>query len=530
MSGWGYAFAISKEEVRQAIPPGTVALIENHEKISPDVEELHSEETVRFPKPSSDPADPLNWALWRKAALLGVSSLYAFVSNFNSSVMAPGLQLWPKAFPHDPRPFSQLPYLIGTNVLFLGLSNILWVPLSNALGRRPVLLAATLLCTFCTMWCALATSFDSLLAARIFQGMGGGAAETVSPALIGEIFFVDERGRAMAVYTIFLCAGSLVGGVSGGYLAYQHGWAYPYWVSLALTGATFLGHLFLAPETLYTRDSASTDADLLKDPTKNSVAHQEHVQAAAPEHNQRPYTFTRSLGFIWPPGGVVRSFLQPWRTLRLPGTWVVMSHYGGLVGGVVTISTIAPQILAMPPYRWGSNVGLINVGALVGTVLGAAYTYAVSDAWLKRQAKHRRQGLAEAEDRLPLMFPALCVATCGFFVFGFTGPNAGAKGWVGLQVGFGMVSFGLMQVPSIGFNYLIDAYSFAAGDCFVMVTSLRAILAFTWTLVVGDWYADRGLAEPFGIFGMLMGIFSLLTVPLWLFGKRMRIATASVLE
>lgn len=334
----------------------------------------------------------------------------------------------------------------------------------------------------------------------------------------------------MAVYTIFLCAGSLVGGVSGGYLAYQHGWAYPYWVSLALTGATFLGHLFLAPETLYTRDSASTDVDLLEDPTKNSVAHQEHVQAAPPEHNHRPYTFTRSLSFIRPPGGVVRSFLQPWRTLRLPGTWVVMSHYGGLVGGVVTISTIAPQILAMPPYRWGSNVGLINVGALVGTVLGAAYTYAVSDAWLKRQAKHRRQGFAEAEDRLPLMFPALCVATCGFFVFGFTGPSAGAKGWVGLQVGFGMVSFGLMQVPSIGFNYLIDAYSFAAGDCFVMVTSLRAILAFTWTLVVGDWYADRGLAEPFGIFGMLMGIFSLLTVPLWLFGKRMRIATASVLE
>ncbi|GME44548.1 hypothetical protein GTA08_BOTSDO12612 [Neofusicoccum parvum] len=258
---------------------------------------------------------------------------------------------------------------------------------------------------------------------------------------------------SQAIYTIFLCAGSLVGGISGGYIAYDYGWAYPYWVSLALTSTTFLGHLFLLPETLYIRDSGPADSE---DSTKNVITHQEHVQIAAPEHNDshRPYTFIRSLGFIQPPGGVVRSFLKPWLTLKLPGTWVVMSHYGGLVGGIVTISTLSPQILAMPPYQWGSNVGLINIGALLGTVLGAAYTYAVSDMWLKRQAKHRRDGFVEAEDRLPLMFPALCIATCGFFVFGFTGPNAGTKGWVGLQVGFGMVSFGLMQVPSIGFNYV----------------------------------------------------------------------------
>jgi len=47
---------------------------------------------------------------------------------------------------------------------------------------------------------------------------------------------------------------------------------------------------------------------------------------------------------------------------------------------------------------------------------------------------------------------------------------------------------------------------------------------------VGEWIARDGAAEAFGIFGMLMGIFSLLTVPLWLFGKRMRIATAPLVE
>lgn len=59
-----------------------------------------------------------------------------------------------------------------------------------------------------------------------------------------------------------------------------------------------------------------------------------------------------------------------------------------------------------------------------------------------------------------------------------------------------------------------------------MVTILRSIIAFAWTFFVADWVQKSGAAEPFGIFGMLMGIFSLLTVPLWMYGKRMRIATA----
>ena len=59
-----------------------------------------------------------------------------------------------------------------------------------------------------------------------------------------------------------------------------------------------------------------------------------------------------------------------------------------------------------------------------------------------------------------------------------------------------------------------------------MVTILRSIIAFAWTFFVSQWVEERGAAEPFGVFGMLMGLFSLVAVPLWLYGKRMRIARA----
>ena len=104
--------------------------------------------------------------------------------------------------------------------------------------------------------------------------------------------------------------------------------------------------------------------------------------------------------------------------------------------------------------------------------------------------------------------------------------NPSERGWVGLQFGFGAVSFGLMQAPSVGFNYLIDSYGSLSGDCFVMVTTSRAIVSFAWTFFVGEWVTHRGPAEPFGIFGMLMGFFGLLIVPFLLWGKRLRIWSA----
>ena len=73
---------------------------------------------------------------------------------------------------------------------------------------------------------------------------------------------------------------------------------------------------------------------------------------------------------------------------------------------------------------------------------------------------------------------------------------------------------------------LIDSYGHLAADCFVVVTILRSIIAFAWTFFVSEWVTSKGTAEAFGIFGMLMGLFALLTIPLWLYGKRMRIARA----
>ena len=42
--------------------------------------------------------------------------------------------------------------------------------------------------------------------------------------IVGEVFFVHERGRAMAVYTALLASGPFVGGITGSYIAADLGY------------------------------------------------------------------------------------------------------------------------------------------------------------------------------------------------------------------------------------------------------------------------------------------------------------------
>lgn len=131
--------------------------------------------------------------------MLFVLSLHPFVVNFTSSSLSSALPVYAATpiFGLPPKSFSTLTYLVAVNILMVGFSNLWWVPLANTFGRRPVILLSLLILTLSSMWAGLTTNFNSLLVARLFMGIGGGPADAVSPDVVGEIFFVHQRGRAM---------------------------------------------------------------------------------------------------------------------------------------------------------------------------------------------------------------------------------------------------------------------------------------------------------------------------------------------
>ena len=77
----------------------------------------------------------------------------------------------------------------------------MWVPLSNKSRQRPVLLGTTLLAFISILGSAFAKTFNQLVATRVFNGLIP-AAFALGPAVVVDMFFVHQRGRAMGVSTV----------------------------------------------------------------------------------------------------------------------------------------------------------------------------------------------------------------------------------------------------------------------------------------------------------------------------------------
>ncbi|KAJ5995550.1 hypothetical protein N7481_002527 [Penicillium waksmanii] len=554
MSGFRHAFSLPSGQVRAATPPGTVILTSLH--ATEHGESAQSHELVLIPQPTSSPLDPLNWTTWRKAAVLTCMSLYAAIGNFTSASIASAFPLYatPLAF-NPPVSIGKLTHLIAVNVLMMGAANIWWVPLANIFGRRPIILGNLLLLVLCSMWAGLATSFENLLAARIFMGIAVAPADTskqasqytlsfhlslishvsilVAPNVVGEIFFAHQRGRAMGCYTVCICLGPIIGGISGGYIAGNKGLAWIHWVNVILAAILMIACIALVPETLFNRAPAPLPSQSEIPTTTEGKPDTEIVEnmttTSLNDHTNGQTLLASMLKLHRYEGDILQKFLAPWKTLLLPGVWLVMFWYAGLVGGVVTITTVGPTLVAGPPYLWGNDSGLIMTGGIIGAVLGFIMTNLSADRIILTKTVLRGSSFVEPERRLLIAIPGLILATTGLWTFGFCAQNPGPSHmWVGMQFGLGMLCFGLMQAPSIGFNYLIDAYGPLAADCFVAVTCMRAIISFAWTFFAGEWVSSAGPATPFGVFGALMGVFSLFTIPMWAWGKRTRIATANM--
>ena len=72
------------------------------------------------------------------------------------------------------------------------------MPLTNKYGRRPIYVASYLLYFACATWLIFENRYAAFLVGRILLGIGAGAAETIAPLSIADVFFLHERGFVMA--------------------------------------------------------------------------------------------------------------------------------------------------------------------------------------------------------------------------------------------------------------------------------------------------------------------------------------------
>ncbi|MGN6573934.1 MAG: multidrug effflux MFS transporter [Pseudolabrys sp.] len=159
---------------------------------------------------------------------------------------------------------AQVQLTISAFLIGFACGQILYGPVSDRLGRKPVLLAAVALFCAATIVCMLATSIDMLILARVAQALGGSGAVVVTRAIVRDLYSGARAGRELSVISSVMAVAPVLAPIIGGMLQAAFGWRSMF-VVLAVAGiAAFAVVWLLLPETLQKRDDAASASSMLQ--------------------------------------------------------------------------------------------------------------------------------------------------------------------------------------------------------------------------------------------------------------------------
>ena len=122
-------------------------------------------------------------------------------------------------------------------------------PLSDALGRRPVILAGMTAYALASAVCAVAPSLGVLLAGRVLQGVVAGAGLVVTRAVARDLFPPHQAQRAMATMSMIFAVAPALAPVIGGWLLTWTSWRGIFWFLAAYAVLATAVTWFLLPES-----------------------------------------------------------------------------------------------------------------------------------------------------------------------------------------------------------------------------------------------------------------------------------------
>ena len=96
---------------------------------------------------------------------------------------------------------------------------LLWGPLSEVFGRRPILIITFIVYTGFSVGCALSKNTASILIFRFLSGAFGASPLVLAGAINGDIWDPVTRGCAMSLFTIGPFAGPALGPAVGGFIS-----------------------------------------------------------------------------------------------------------------------------------------------------------------------------------------------------------------------------------------------------------------------------------------------------------------------
>ncbi|KAG0696052.1 major facilitator superfamily domain-containing protein [Suillus ampliporus] len=374
---------------------------------------------------------------------------------------------------------------------------LLWGPLSEQYGRRPIFIISFFVYMCFQVGCALAQNARTLLVLRFIAGTFAAAPLANSGALISDIWNAKERGTALAIFTVAPFAGPAMGPLVSGFLV------------VGDSGVCWLQIVFTIPET-YAPVLLVKKAKEIRQNTGDEKYH-----AAMELQN---FTLAQRVETI---------FGRPFKLLFTEPMMFVITLYMSFVYGCVYLLFEAYPIVFEEGHGLNPGVsGLMFLPLTCGGFTAVATYIIIFNPQYERKVQEYAPNPVPPEFRLRIAMIAAPFFAGSFFWFAWTSyPSISiwAPMMSGALLGWSICLIFLTVSSKLAlFNYIIDAYLASAASALAASTVARSLFGAGFPLFATQMYDKLGPEWASSLLGFIALILAPIPFVLTKYGPLLR--------
>lgn len=132
--------------------------------------------------------------------------------------------------------------------------------LAGIIGRKRLFLLCVSTFTLSSFVCGISPNIETLIIARILQGLGGGGLQPIEQAILLEAYPPEKRGLAMAFYGLVVVIAPVLGPIVGGWITDNYSWRWSFFINIPIGILSFvLIYLFIQDPPYLKRIKTSFD-------------------------------------------------------------------------------------------------------------------------------------------------------------------------------------------------------------------------------------------------------------------------------
>jgi DHA1 family bicyclomycin/chloramphenicol resistance-like MFS transporter len=233
---------------------------------------------------------------------------------------------------------------------------IVYGPLSDRYGRRPVLLGGLLMFCVGTLGCVFAHSIDRLILARFVQALGACAGPVIGRAVVRDLWGASESARVIAYMGGAMAIGPLLGPTLGGFLTVLFGWQ-----------SNFVLLLLVAVVQLAVVARVLGESNVHRDPEATTPARMlANFRRLLADRSYLGYLLTFSFSY-----SALFAFISA-SSFVLAGRHGLTPQVYGMCFGIVVAGYLIGSVASGRLVRRLGSDGLLARGACLGAVAGVS--------------------------------------------------------------------------------------------------------------------------------------------------------------